>query len=78
MDEATAGARRRTVCYENYVAQRYLDDPYLVGGKKFDMRIYAVCLSYNPLKVYLYREGFARFTARTGTASQTSTTRTCT
>jgi tubulin polyglutamylase TTLL9 len=49
-------------CYENYVAQRYLDDPYLVGGKKFDMRIYAVCLSYNPLKVYLYREGFARFT----------------
>ena len=49
-------------CYENYVAQRYLDDPYLVGGKKFDMRIYAVCLSYNPLRVYLYREGFARFT----------------
>ena len=49
-------------CYENYVAQQYLDDPYLVGGKKFDMRLYAVCLSYNPLKVYLYREGFARFT----------------
>ena len=49
-------------CYENYVAQRYLDDPYLVGGKKFDIRLYAVCLSYNPLKVYLYREGFARFT----------------
>ena len=49
-------------CYENFVAQRYLDDPYLVGGKKFDMRIYALCMSYAPLKVYLYREGFARFT----------------
>ena len=49
-------------CYENYVAQRYLDDPYLVGGKKFDMRIYAVCTNYAPLRVYLYREGFARFT----------------
>ena len=38
-------------CYENFVAQRYLDDPYLVGGKKFDMRIYALCMSYAPLKV---------------------------
>lgn len=26
------------------------------------MRIYALCLSYNPLTVYLYRSGFARFT----------------
>ena len=57
------GTRKaENACYENYVAQRYLDDPYLVGGKKFDMRVYAVCASYSPLKVYLYREGFARFT----------------
>jgi tubulin polyglutamylase TTLL9 len=27
------------------------------------MRIYCVCLSFNPLTIYLYREGFARFTA---------------
>jgi len=26
------------------------------------MRIYALCMNYAPLKVYLYREGFARFT----------------
>lgn len=25
------------------------------------MRIYALCTSYNPLTVYLYRSGFARF-----------------
>jgi tubulin polyglutamylase TTLL9 len=25
------------------------------------MRIYALCTSYNPLTVYLYRNGFARF-----------------
>ncbi len=55
--------KAENACYENFVAQRYLDDPYLVGGKKFDMRIYCVCLSYNPLTIYLYREGFARFTA---------------
>lgn len=33
----------------------------LFGGRKFDMRIYALCLSYNPLTIYLYRSGFARF-----------------
>ena len=46
---------------ENYVCQRYILNPLLFGGRKFDMRIYALCLSYNPLTVYLYRNGFARF-----------------
>ena len=50
-------------CYEDYVCQRYIHNPYLVCGRKFDMRLYALCLSYVPLKVYLYREGFARFTS---------------
>jgi tubulin polyglutamylase TTLL9 len=48
---------------ESYVVQRYIANPYLVGGKKFDMRIYALVTNYQPLKVYLYRRGFARFSA---------------
>jgi tubulin polyglutamylase TTLL9 len=47
---------------ESYIVQRYIADPLLLGGKKFDMRIYALCTSYSPLTVYLYRTGFARFT----------------
>jgi tubulin polyglutamylase TTLL9 len=44
------------------VVQRYVMNPLLVGGKKFDLRLYALCLSYQPLTVYLYRDGFGRFT----------------
>jgi len=33
-----------------------------LGGKKFDLRIYVLVVSYQPLTVYLYRSGFGRFT----------------
>lgn len=43
------------------MCQRYISNPLLFGGRKFDMRIYALCVSYQPLTIYLYRSGFARF-----------------
>ncbi|EAR99457.2 tubulin polyglutamylase, putative (macronuclear) [Tetrahymena thermophila SB210] len=46
---------------EAYVVSRYIDNPLLVGGRKFDLRIYALVTSYRPLKVYLYAMGFGRF-----------------
>ena len=46
---------------ENYVISRYVDSPLLVGGKKFDIRIYVLVTCYRPLRVYLYQQGFTRF-----------------
>lgn len=46
---------------EAYVISRYVDNPLLVGGKKFDLRIYVLVTNYRPLKVYQYCHGFARF-----------------
>ena len=36
---------------ENYVVSRYIENPLLIGGKKFDLRVYIVVLNYKPLKV---------------------------
>ncbi|EUD68263.1 hypothetical protein C922_01282 [Plasmodium inui San Antonio 1] len=46
---------------EQYIVQEYISNPLLIGGKKFDIRLYVLIVSYSPLTIYLYRSGFARF-----------------
>ena len=43
------------------VIQEYVADPYLLEKFKFDLRIYVVMKSLEPLQVYICREGMARF-----------------
>ena len=43
------------------VVQRYMHDPFLLDGFKFDLRIYALVTCVDPLAVYVYDEGIARF-----------------
>jgi tubulin polyglutamylase TTLL9 len=47
-----------------YVLQKYIPNPLLVGGRKFDIRLYALTLCFQPLIVYIYRGGFCRFSSQ--------------
>jgi tubulin polyglutamylase TTLL4 len=43
------------------LVQQYLSSPYLINDSKFDMRIYVYITSYDPLRIYVYDNGLARF-----------------
>lgn len=48
--------------YENdYLVQRYIENPLLIQNKKFDARIYVLIYGVEPMYAYLCEEGLARF-----------------
>lgn len=56
---------------KGYIASKYIHKPHLINGLKYDLRIYVVVISYDPLKVYVFQDGLVRFaTVKYSTSSK--------
>ncbi|NXK23268.1 TTLL5 polyglutamylase, partial [Arenaria interpres] len=49
------------VLEDDILVSRYISNPLLIDDFKFDVRLYVLVTSYDPLIIYLYEEGLARF-----------------
>ena len=43
------------------IVGKYINNPHLINGYKYDLRIYVLVTSYTPLKIYIYNQGLVRF-----------------
>lgn len=43
------------------IVQRYLNNPLLIDRLKFDLRIYVLITCIQPLRIFMFKDGLARF-----------------
>ncbi|XP_077171133.1 tubulin polyglutamylase TTLL6 isoform X5 [Paroedura picta] len=46
---------------EDMICQLYISKPFIIDGFKFDLRIYVLVTTCDPLRIFIYKEGLARF-----------------
>lgn len=57
---------------DEYIAQRYISDPLLLGGKKFHIRLYLVITNLQPLRAIVHQEGLVLLAANNYTTNMSS------
>ncbi|CAD8061603.1 unnamed protein product [Paramecium sonneborni] len=46
---------------KNFLIMDYIYNPHLINGYKYDLRVYVLISCFDPLRVYMYKDGLVRF-----------------
>lgn len=46
---------------EDLICQQYISKPFLIDGFKFDLRVYVLVTSCDPLRIFVFKDGLGRF-----------------
>lgn len=46
---------------KNILISEYIANPHLINNLKYDLRVYVLVTSYDPLRIYMFNEGLTRF-----------------
>ena len=56
--------RSQNILYQPFIVQKYLEEPFLIDGYKFDIRQFVLVTSLNPLVIFMYGTAYLRFSSQ--------------
>jgi tubulin polyglutamylase TTLL4 len=66
------GKRTHVNKRSGYIVSKYVSKPHLIRGFKYDLRVYVLVTSFEPLKIYIFKEGLVRLATVPYTTSKSS------
>ena len=55
------GKKTKVPKRDGFLVSKYVANPHLINGFKYDLRVYVLVSSYDPLRIYVFNDGLVRF-----------------